>query len=397
MPYKSPQGVFLLFLFAHFFIFGQQDHMSTLQTVQEVAWSGKYAQARTLLLPLLEKEPDNLDFLFLQAQTYSWEGNYDAARGLFNQVISIEKNSKDYWIATIKNEISDQNQYLALGLANKALIYLPQDQEILSLKDALESNSPIIQEEGNNDFNRQNTLYVTNELEVYNELLDPMSLHQIGLGLEVGKNRWQGTVTYARRFQLDGLQYGLSFYPRFGNKAYASLEAAIANEVIFSKTRLSAQFYQVLNGGHELSLGGRYLVFPKNIKTQIITGSYGLYTGNWYLRATPYYSLPQGNSSSFAFNLLGRKYLKSRNHYYAIEAGFGFDTQLSQFIQNGQLLSQTLFFLDTQYLKFAYQIPVNNEKNGFGITLGISRQEQAFALGNYFYIGHFGLRFTQVL
>ena len=106
---------------------------------RDLAFAGKHVIARDTLQRILTRYPDYSDVRNLLAKTYSWDGDFDEARKHFNRITSIDRKNKEAWIAAIKNEIYAQNSHIALGLANKALIYLPQDNEIVELQDNLSS------------------------------------------------------------------------------------------------------------------------------------------------------------------------------------------------------------------------------------------------------------------
>ena len=105
---------------------------------REIAFSGDRVAARDSLRLILSEYPDYTDVRNLLAKTYSWDGNYDKARNEFNTIISKEKQNKEVWEAAISNEIYAENYYIALGLSNKALLYLPDDIDILSLQEKAE-------------------------------------------------------------------------------------------------------------------------------------------------------------------------------------------------------------------------------------------------------------------
>ncbi|MDO1499282.1 hypothetical protein Q2T40_03280 [Winogradskyella maritima] len=63
------------------------------------------------------------------------EGSYDQARNEFNKVLSADKKNREAWISAIKNELYAKNYATALGLANKALVNINDDTELVRLKD----------------------------------------------------------------------------------------------------------------------------------------------------------------------------------------------------------------------------------------------------------------------
>ena len=64
--------------------------------------------------------------------------------------------------------------------------------------------------------------------------------------------------------------------------------------------------------------------------------------------------------------------------------GYGFDTEMNQFIVDGELLAQTLLFLESQRLRFQYQFTSKNFGNQYLASIGVNRQELAFSSGEFF-------------
>ena len=107
---------------------------------RDIAFAGNRTVARDTLNRILTKYPEYTDVRNLLAKTLSWDGNYEKARKEFNRITSEERENKEVWIAAIKNKIYAKEHYIALGLANKALIYLKDDADVLSLKKSITKN-----------------------------------------------------------------------------------------------------------------------------------------------------------------------------------------------------------------------------------------------------------------
>ena len=99
-----------------------------------LAFEGNHISAQDTLVQFLDKYPSHTPARELLGRTYSWEGNYDHARKEFNTITSKERGKSEVWIAAIKNELYAKNNATALGLANKALYYLKQDEVIERLR-----------------------------------------------------------------------------------------------------------------------------------------------------------------------------------------------------------------------------------------------------------------------
>ena len=117
---------------------------------RDLAFAGNYQKARDTLERILTKYPDYSDVRNLLAKTYSWDANYDEARAHFNKITSRDRQNKEAWIASVKNEIYANNLQIALGLSNKALVYLPEDAELVALNKEILERLEKSQKEGNN-------------------------------------------------------------------------------------------------------------------------------------------------------------------------------------------------------------------------------------------------------
>lgn len=124
-------------------------------------------------------------------------------------------------------------------------------------------------------------------------------------------------VTGARRYDNEGVQFGLEAYPILSERIYAYLEASASpSEGVFLPLRLAAEPYINFSQGWEASAGLRYLEVPGR-DVIVYTGTGAKYFGNYWLSFRPSFSVSQsGNSHTLA--VTGRKYFSERYDY----AGF---------------------------------------------------------------------------
>ncbi|MEX0272793.1 MAG: tetratricopeptide repeat protein, partial [Flavobacteriaceae bacterium] len=101
---------------------------------RDMAFTGNREGARDTLLQILTKYPNYADVRNLLGKTYSWDGMYDKARSEFNKVTSREPKNREAWMAAINNERYAGNHSIAMGLANKALSRVPNDLELMALR-----------------------------------------------------------------------------------------------------------------------------------------------------------------------------------------------------------------------------------------------------------------------
>lgn len=358
-------------------------------TARDLAFEGKRSQARDTLLQILKRYPEYIDVHCLLAKTHTWDKNYDDARIEFNTIISKEKNNQEVWVAAIKNEQYANNSHIALGLANKALLYLIEDSEITNLRDAILAqiaNSRLLQNQLKatklaETSTQAFTLYT--ETEVFDQVLDPMFYG----ALEYKKKMKWGVLlprlNFNRRFNINGVQAEVDAYPKISKSLSGYFNYGFSKSEIFPKHRVGAEVLKELPNALEASLGFRYLSFVNDDAT-ILTGSFGAYRGNYYVSLRPFVVPDSEKGIGISGSLLLRRYLKDGNNYLGMNLGYGFDTELNQFIVDGELLAQTLLFLEAKRLRLEYQFTSKSQKNRYLASLGVNRQELAFSSGEFF-------------
>lgn len=360
---------------------------------RSLAFDGQREIARDTLNRILTKYPDYSDVRSLLASTYSWDGKYDDAREQFNRITSSERKNREAWIAAIKNEIYAENYYIALGLSNKALLYLEEDANVEALKKiALENleekqTVPVAQTvpvpKGTLEPNIQkNSLSIANSFDVFDIVYDPMVYSSISYSRKTKAGSIIPRINYANRFKTHGLQYELDFYPKFSKTFYAYLNYGYSDAPIFPDHRVGAELFANLPKAFETSLGVRYLDFSTT-KATVYTGSVGLYRGNYYFSLRPYVTPKNTGDISFSGGLLVRKYLKDSENYLGVNMGMGYTPELKQFLEGSELLAETLLFIESQRLAFEYQFTGKKNPNRYNVNLGVARQELVFDSGNF--------------
>lgn len=362
-------------------------------TARSLAFEGKRDIARDTLNRILTKYPDYIDVRSLLASTYSWDGKYDDAREQFNRITSEERENKEVWIAAIKNEIYAEDYYIALGLANKALLYLKGDADVEALKGrALEnlnkkkkkqSDTTVVASK--NPLESQilkNTVSIANSIEVFDVVYDPMIYSSIGYSRKTNVGSIIPRINYANRFETHGLQYELDVYPKISKIFYVYLNYGYSDAPIFPDHRAGAELYANLPKSFETSIGMRYLDFTTT-KATVYTGSIGLYRGNYYFSLRPYVTPQDSGDVSFSGGLLARKYLKDSDNFIGVNMGMGYSPELKQFRQGDELLAETLLFIESQRLAFEYQFTGKESPNSYNVNLGAIRQELVFDSGSF--------------
>lgn len=376
---------------------------------RDLAFSGKRVVARDTLSKILTKYPDYSDVRNLLASTHSWDGNYETARAHFNKITSVDRKNKEAWVAAIKNELYAEEYYIALGLANKALLYLKDDPEIMVLhfraEKNLESNpvaktSKVVTKTPEKPIDSleitpgkdqlKNQVSVSNSFDMFDAVYDPMVYSSISYTRKTMAGSIIPRINYANRFQTHGIQYEVDFYPKFSETFYAYMNYGYSNASIFPNHRVGGDFYANLPKSIEASVGMRYLNFD-SADALIYTLSLGLYRGNYYFSLRPYITSQETVGTSISGSLLARKYLKNGDHYIGAMFAMGYLPELQQLLDGETLLAETLLYIESQQLRLEYQFPGKVSSNIFSTNLGVLRQEFVFDSGNFFWSVSAGL------
>ncbi|WP_430966860.1 YaiO family outer membrane beta-barrel protein [Spongiimicrobium sp. 2-473A-2-J] len=370
---------------------------------RNLAFNDQRTQARDTLQRILSKYPEYADVRELLGKTYSWDGRYDEARRHFNKITSVERKNKAVWIAAIKNEIYAKNYPIALGLANKALIYIENDTDILNLRtkvmDLLGAKKDSANEEGTAPPKDsleakvlKNRVGVINSFEIFDVVYEPMFYSSVEYRRETDAGSIIPRINYANRFETHGIQYEMDFYPKISKRFYGYLNYGFSQADIFPDHRAGAELYANLPKNLEASLGMRYLDFSTSNAT-VLTGSIGHYMGNYYFSLRPYVTPRSDGPTSFSGSLLVRKYLRDGENYLGLNAIYGNAPELKQLLVNDVLLSESLLYIESQRLELEYQFTAKDRPNLYRANLGLTRQELVFEPGKFFWAISAGINY----
>ncbi|TMM57367.1 YaiO family outer membrane beta-barrel protein [Maribacter algarum] len=398
----------------------------------KLAYEGKHKNAKDILVQLVAKNSEDLDARTLLASTYSWNGQYTKARDEFNKVTSVERTNSAVWISSIKNELYANQNPTALGLANKALFYLKSNTEVerlrkmaieriqnkkypelgwhntksplktkVSKKKAKKKNTPEEKEvkpeikdtkpENANEAKTpvakevlNNRIAIRNAFTVFDQRYDPAIYSSVSLRRQTQAGSLIPRINYNNRNGQHGVQYDLDFYPKFSKRFYAYLNYGYSNATIFPKHKFGGDLYVNLPGAMEFSAGARYISFASRNVT-VYANSIGHYRGNYYFSLRSYVRPKENDLIGISGNLLVRKYLKDAENFFGINVGMGYSPELRQLISGDELLAETLLYVESQRLSLEYQFTGKSNTNSYRANMGVTRQEFAFAAGEYFF------------
>ena len=372
-------------------------------TARDLAFGGQHSIARDTLRLILSRYPDYTDVRNLLAKTYSWDGNHTEARKQFNKITSVERQNKEVWTAAINNEIYAENYSIALGLANKSLTYLKTDPDLQALR--TEIVKEIYKRQNSSDTGEakesketeaksfKNRIGIINSVDVFDIVYDPMIYSSAEYIRETGIGKVIPRINFSNRFNTNGLQYEMDFYPKISKKFYAYTNYGYSNSEIFPNHRAAAELYANLPKAVEVSGGVRYLDFVTS-RALIYTGSAGLYSGNYYYSLRPYITPRVDGPIGISGSLLARKYFQDRENYFGINLILGYSPEIKQLISASDIIiAETLLFVDSQQLLFEYQFTAKSVTNSYRASLGVTRQELVFEPGKYFLAITAGFRY----
>ena len=318
---------------------------------REYGFDNNYAQAHRICQKILERKPTYYDVRTFLGRIYAWEKQYDNARTELSRVLIERENDYEalstlfdveYW--TESYSVANDYLKIALGyyptseglLIKKAKLQIKLEEKgeaALTLRRILDLNPG--QKEAINMMNSlegrklRNNFQTSFLVDLFAKTTsDPRQL----VSAELGRNFIFGSLTlrgyFGDKFKKQGFQYEAESYAHFTRTTYANLLAGYSNVSIFPKLKYTAEIYQKLPSGFEISFGMRYLKFTKS--TTIYSGSVSNYYKDYYfsLRTfiTPKDSIinevkTKKTSLSFVVNI--RTYFGDSDNYFGIKAGTG--------------------------------------------------------------------------
>lgn len=392
--------VLLLFIFL-MTIFGRnncfaQDTASLKEAIYFAA-KGKYPKAKKVCQEILRKHPDNMDVTILLGRLYSWNQQFDSARIILQKVLDKDSNNIAALTVLTNVELWSNNPSRAIMYSNKVLQKDPSSYKILLkkakalymlgkvseahkltaylLKNHPESRDPA-------DFlkylnqeiipgTERNGAGITFSNNSFNRTYSPWNYFSL---YYFNKNKLGaviGSVNYASRFNMNGIQYEVNLYPHLTSGMYAYVHAGYSGSVIFPRYSLGAALHRWFFKNSEmfkdleLSLGVRYLDFTILPSPLIIyTGSVSLYYNRFWMSFTPYI-IPQNVGADQSYYLIMRYYFHNRRKNLSLTLNAGlfpqnyFDLALHQSFKDQaktkgiKLEYRTIFFSPKSVLKLS--------------------------------------------
>ena len=371
---------------------GAYDPDQAFKEARTLAYAGHTAAARDTLNRILGDYPHYSDVETLLANTYSWEGEYDRARRHLNRVTSRDRRHAESWLAAIRNERNAGNRSLALGLSNKALLYLEGNPEIATLREEILSEQEERESPAELPFeDPTHRLGVESAVEVFDQVFDPMyyasaEYQYTGRGFKVLPR-----LNFSRRFEQDAMQAELDVYPRLTSGLYAYLNYGYSGAETYPQHRMAAELFVNRPGGLEFSAGMRYLDV-RTTDVYMLTGSLAAYTGNYYFGCRPYLSLFPDRDPGLSAQVWGRRYLRNKSNYLGLSLVYGQNPETRQLRSGLILVGQTQLYVESRQIQAEYQFTGKGGNMRYRLQMGTSQQEFLQQPGAFFWAFQAGVR-----
>jgi len=348
---------------------------------RELAFEGKYDEARIICYDILKDFPNYNDVKILLARTYSWDAQFIKANDLLREVLQEDPGNKEALLAIIDLKIwykdyTEAIKFLDLALNsdpfNTHLLY----RKALALKETGDDLAAVVllnQILGlDPTYTKAKDLLATIE---GNRLLNHFGVGYRGLYFfespvevkpwhlfyaEIGRRtRRLGPLAiranYAWRADIDvtSLQIEAEAYPTVRPGTYLYLNFGYSQDRrLFPITRFGFEVFQAIPRSWEISGGFRLLNFDETetfVVTKdllILTGSVSKYINQYYFSFRPYFTFSSVGTDpgTQSFFLTTRRFFKTTENYLSLILGRGFSADYHR-LSGGQVydLSGTLF------------------------------------------------------
>ncbi len=224
----------------------------------------------------------------------------------------------------------------------------------------------------------KNRISLTHDLDLYSEHYDTRNFTALEYLRKTKYGSLIGRINRMNRADNTGFQYDLDAYPKFGKRSYAYLNFAYSDAEIFPKYRFGAEFFKVFKNNVEASLGYRHIDVASGANISILTGTIGLYTGNYWVSLRGYF-IPKDDELSNSYNLSCRRYFKDSENYLSANLGYGSSYDENRFGGN---------YNASYNIGLGYQLTLGN-KIILATRAEYRREELSFSPGDY--VNHYVL------
>lgn len=312
---------------------------------RKVAFDEKnYPKAIAITKQALKQSPDYADIRIFLGRLYSWTDKPDSARIEFKKVLEKNQGYEDLYLAYGSLEYWNNNSEEALKIVFEGIRYNEKSESLLllaakifkdlrkfeeaniTLRFLLKLNPNFIEARalvgsiGN--IGSKNRIGFSYDYVYFDKQFDdPWHLGSVDYSRQTGIGSLIARVNFANRFNTNGTQFELDFYPRISDTFYAYMSGGYSGDVgVFPEYRAGFSLYANLPSAFEAEAGFRMLSFSD--QTWIYTASVGKYYKNFWFNLRTFLT-PSNNSISQSLAFSTRYYFGGANDYLSFGIGTG--------------------------------------------------------------------------
>jgi YaiO family outer membrane protein len=272
------------------------------------------AEGLSILATHLAETPRDVDARLLYGLMLSWEGRYDDARRELEQVLAQTPDYLDARMGLANVEWWTGRIREARAHVDQVLQREPGHPQARVLRQRLDASD------------RPWTLGLSAAYDRFNDGRGAWHEQFLSLSRQtpIGALVFRGSR--AERFARRDEQFEIEFYPTFRPGTYAFIGVGAApDRTLYPETRFSADLYQNIGRGFEVSGGYRRLDF--GTVTNIYLATLTKYVGNWMLTGKLYHVPGAGRLDSNSGHVVARRYFGSDGTSFV---GIGFSHGLNR-------------------------------------------------------------------
>lgn len=357
--------------------------------------------ARQYCKTILTQSPNYTDVSIFLARLYTWDNVYDSARVILKNIIIKNPSNYDAISAAIDLENWSGNPRDALRYCNLGVLKFPTSTDFLLKKakalDNLErydeafkildqlfkidnaNSEALIFAERLKEKVRKNSISINYDYEKFDKTFDPWQLAALSYSRSTPFGSIILRTNLARRFEVNGAQFEIDMYPRFGNGIYSYVNAGFSNDKIFPKQRYGFSLYLSLPWSFEIDGGFRILKYESDV--WIYTAALGKYISNYWFSLRTFIT-PQVEKASHSYILLIRYYISDADNYFGLSLGTGISPDESAVNLLGEWLKSDKIGLSYQFkLSRVFLLNLSADYSREEVLAGEFRQKFSGGLG----------------
>lgn len=373
---------------------------------RDKALNGDHRGARELCYLILLKIPDYLDVQLLMGRLYGWDKQYDSARIYIQAALRIHETYLDAHLAATDLEYWDEQYEKSVQFANRGLQIYPNQKDLLTKRakalmalkrydeamfslTQLEALDPGCLECRNMRRLAKSKMYkyiagAYVGMDRFSVNFKPMYYSNLQLTTKTPLGGLNLRLNQAYRFDKNGYQPEIDFYPGLWKSAYAYVNYAFSGSSLFPNHRIGFEVYQTLPNAFEVSGGIRYLNFKTEPDVMIYTGYLGWYLQDYWFSVRAF-STPLSGDLSNSINLSARKYFEHAFNYVGFTLGAGYSPDQRRLPTNDGLSTNNIYYLQSQRVEINFQ-HMFNQTYIWGIDATYMHQELSLSTGSSLYI-----------